>query len=576
MPVEPPPIHRGQAPPEAPYAPGFDALQYAVAISLPDTGSAIRARAVARIAVVSPRTDTLRLDLSGLAVTGLAVAVGAAAAEERPFLQRAGKLIVPLPAGVQVGDTLLVSVDYEGRVDDGLIVRPDVHGDWTVFADDWPDRARFWFPCIDHPSDKAAISFAVSAPAGRMVLANGLPMDDGEASPTADSGSASVHSLVLPPPDPPEPPAGSFTPRHVVRWATPVPIPTYTMVIAAADIAEIPLGSVCDVAARDGCVGVSAWSFHADSARAARIFRRAPDMLRYYAEVVGPFSYEKLAHVQSATMFGGMENASIIFYDEKAIAAGSLSEGTVAHETAHQWFGDAVTEAAWPHLWLSEGFATYFSALFFEHADGEAAFRDILQEAAETYFASAVVERPVLDTTQQDLFELLDANSYQKGAWVLHMLRGVVGDSAFFSGIRDYYAAHRNGNALTRDLRAAMERASGRELGWFFDQWLRHPGYPQLTYDWSWNTAANEVTLQVSQVQPDGWPAFRIPMAVAFATPQGEIRRDIELTTRHDTLHIRLPVRPTALHLDPDAWILKQVAGEPPAPASSPSPWAWP
>ena len=133
--------------------------------------------------------------------------------------------------------------------------------------------------------------------------------------------------------------------------------------------------------------------------------------------------------------------------------AAARAPATIAHETAHQWFGDAVTEREWSHLWLSEGFATYFEALWTEHAFGDSAFRaEMAATRAEILGDRVVATRPVIDSAQTDLMQLLNANSYQKGGWTLHMLRTLVGDSAFFRGIRDYYAAHRDGNALTDDL----------------------------------------------------------------------------------------------------------------------------
>ncbi len=563
LPPEPPPIPRGQAPPPGPYAPGFDAVSYAFAVALPDTGTYIRASALELIALREPRQDTLRLDLTGLAVTAVRVSgPGLERVHPVDFVQRGGKVLVPVPDEAGVGQTFFVNVDYEGHVDDGLILRRNVHGHWTAFGDDWPNRARFWLPVIDHPSDKATVSWAVSAPAAWRVVANGVRSDT-----LGPDAPGLPH--VIPAPDPPEPPPGSFTPRAITRWGEAVPIPPYLMVVGAGDMAVTSLGRACGPGLPPRCVPLEGWSFPEDSANAARIFAPAPDILAYFAALVGPFAYEKLDHVQSATMFGGMENATAIFYDEKAVANGTLSEETVAHETAHQWFGDAVTEARWADLWLSEGFATYFAALWTEHSRGQAAFRDVMQAAARRYWSSDVTDRPVIDTAQTDLMELLDRNSYQKGAWVLHMLRGTLGDSAFFTGIRRYYVEHRNGTALTPDLRAAMENASGRELGWFFDQWLRRPGFPQLTYDWRWDARAREAVVTLAQVQSSAWPTFRLPLTLEFGSGSGAVRRTATLEQRTATLRFRLPARPTSLRVDPDGALLLQIVAAPPAPGGS-------
>src|SRR5690606_9000333 len=186
---------------------------YGIALTLPDTGSYIRGVTTARIALVEPRAGTLPLDLSGLAVARVRVDGDVVA-----HRHDAGKLYVPVPAAARVGDTITVEVAYEGRPDDGLIGGPNVHGRRTAFADNWPNRARFWFPSIDHPGDKATVAFAVSAPEPWVVIANGERRDD----------------VAL---EPPAPAAGSTARRTVWRWATDTPIPTYTMVIGAAEFA---------------------------------------------------------------------------------------------------------------------------------------------------------------------------------------------------------------------------------------------------------------------------------------------------------------------------------------------------
>jgi aminopeptidase N len=182
-----------------------------------------------------------------------------------------------------------------------------------------------------------------------------------------------------------------------------------------------------------------------------------------FERLVAPFPYEKLAHVQSSTRFGGMENASAIFYDGALFPAQKVTGGLLAHEMAHQWFGDAVTEREWAHLWLSEGFATYFAALWTREADGEAAFRAEIAKLRASVLADTIIpRRPVIDTAQTDYMALLNANSYDKGGFVLSMLHREIGDSAFFRGVRSYYAAHRHGNAVSGCVgRATLSRRSG-------------------------------------------------------------------------------------------------------------------
>ena len=244
-------------------------------------------------------------------------------------------------------------------------------------------------------------------------------------------------------------------------------------------------------------------------------FSRAGDIVQFFASLVGPFPYEKLAHLQSETRYGGMENATAIFYSDGFFHRSGVPESIIAHETAHQWFGDAVTERQWPHVWLSEGFATYFAALWTQHAHGDSAFTVEMARMRSQIIADtvAVPKRPVIDTIETDLNSLLNLNSYQKGAWVLHMLRSELGDSTFFRGVRDYYVNHKHGSALTDDLRASLERASGKDLRGFFDQWLRRPGYPDVGMAWTSNPQQGTV-VTITQGGRFGYFEFTMPLVI--------------------------------------------------------------
>jgi aminopeptidase N len=290
-------------------------------------------------------------------------------------------------------------------------------------------------------------------------------------------------------------------------------------------------------------------------------FAQAGPIVEWFSQMVGPYPYEKLDHVQSSTRFGGMENASAIFYSDQAFRRRTLGVGLVAHEAAHQWFGNSVTEREWGHIWLSEGFATYFAQLWTRHSQGDSAFRAGMRQLRDVIVKSPVTaERPVIDTLQREYLKLLNSNSYQKGAWVLHMLRGLVGDSAFFRGVRDYYAAHRHGNAMTDDLRRAVERTSGQELSWFFDQWLRRPGVAELRAEWSYDPARRSVALRVEQ---GGEAPYRVPLTVAVTDAGGRVHH-VRVEVPADraatvALPLDLAAAPRGVALDPDVELLGTV-----------------
>jgi aminopeptidase N len=283
--------------------------------------------------------------------------------------------------------------------------------------------------------------------------------------------------------------------------------------------------------------------------------------VEWRAQLIAPFPYEMLAHVQSSTIYGGMENASAIFYDERLFRDRAMTVDLIAHETAHQWFGDAVTPRDWPHLWLSEGFATYFSALWTERSRGDSAFRAQMAGTRDRILAdtAAVPRRPVIDTIETNLTALLNANSYEKGGWTLHMLRRLVGDSAFFRGIRQYYNAHRHGTAVTDDLERAVEAAAGQELDWFFEQWLRRPGFPTPTLTWHYDSTASRVTVTVDQ-QGARFGAYRFPLALAVRDVAGGVRRVVIEVAAQPRTTVELPLavssRPERIVPDPEVELL--------------------
>jgi len=509
--------------------PGIDVVSYGFQIVLSDTGDTIHAQAtvVFRRTPVAP--DTLVLNLVGLTVdsAGSHDPDRASPFIRRPFDYNGLLLRVPLPHG-PTSDNENVSVFYHGTPRDGLMLHPDGRGRETVFADDWPERARYWLPTVDDPGDKAEVLWLVGAPAGWSVVANGRLARSGR-SPDGRSWWA-------------------YEEHH--------PIPTYTMVIGAARMA---VSRLRPAVSEGDTVPIEVWTEPEDSAWADSVpFRRATEIVETMQRLVGPFPYEKLAHVESSTRYGGMENSAAIFYAERPYIARRLGEGVVRHETAHQWFGDAVTARDFHELWLSEGFADYFDLVVGAALDGDSVLARGMAAAARGYLRSGDVNRPVIDRAVTEPARLLNANSYNKGAWVLHMLRGTVGDSGFWRGIRDYYRTYRDSSVTSADLQHLMERASDQRLDWFFAQWLRQPGYPQLDVTWRWDAASHRVSLDIGQAQPAAWGLFRLPaVTVEFLSGAGALaRRAVSVSALRQTVQFNLPGPPTEVRVDPDGALL--------------------
>jgi aminopeptidase N len=498
-----------------------DALHHEVTIVIGDTGSHILGLVETTWRLGSADPVDVPLDPAFRVIRVLTDGEGESRMGRITFaLDSAGGVYIPHHKAA--GDTLHTSIRYHGQVRDGLIIRTDSAGRRTVFADNWPDRAHRWLPIPDHPSAKATVDFHVEVPAGMTVVANGT--------------LKKVDTL----------PRG----RQVWHFTMGRRIPPYGMVIGAGPLVATRLPDAgCEVK----CVPLTLLTFPEDSAWAAGSpFRRVTDMVDFFSRLIGPFPYDRLSHVESTTIFGGMENPSAIFYDGAAYQTHKLREVTVAHETAHQWFGDAVTEADWHHLWLSEGFATYFAALWLAHADGDSAFRSEMRRGAETVFGSKATLRPILDPGATDLMGLLNSNNYPKAAWVLHSLRGLIGDSAFRAGVRDWYATFRDSTALTSDLASVMSKAAGQDLEWYFRQALTRPGYPKLAV--SWVRQGKRLAITIRQVQPAEWGLFRLPNLTLLVDGK-PARVDVEgaeTVIRVDAGKARAHV----VAVDPEAWWL--------------------
>ena len=509
---------------------GITVLSYGFQVVLPDTGDTIEAAATITFRRTRQAPDTLVLDLVGLTVDS-AGSPGPGRSEplvRRPFTYDGHRLLIALVPPPGRGPES-VTVFYHGAPTDGLLLHPDGRGREAAFADDWPDRARYWLPTVDDPADKAAVSWRVSAPASWSVVANGRP-------------------------------AGRTVATDGRTWwayQERRPIPTYTMVVGAGRLSVSRHRPV--IAGRD-TIPIEVWAEPEDSAFADSVpFRRATEIVETMQRLVGPFPFERLAQVESSTRYGGMENSTAIFYAEQPYIARRLSEGVVRHETAHQWFGDAVTERDFHDLWLSEGFADYFSLVVGAALDGDSVLSRGMAGLMRGYLRSAVVGRPLVDTAETVLTRLLNANSYNKGAWVLHMLRGMLGDSAFWRGIRAYYREYRDSSVTSADFQRVMERASDRRLGWFFAQWLHQPGYPRLDVAWRYDAASRRVALDVAQTQPAAWGLFEVPaLTLDFVSESGaRVRRTVALATARQSVTLDLAASPAGVRVDPDgAWLL--------------------
>jgi aminopeptidase N len=502
--------------------PEVDIVHYDIAIVLTDASDSISATARIHVRMRAESVSGMRIDFGNMQIDDLRVR-----GTRRSFRSGNGSLSFDFGRKYSRDEIVVVEMRYHGKPEKGLLIGKNRYGRRVFFTENWPDRAHYWFPSIDHPSDKATVLVTVTAPQRYSVVSNGRM----------------VKTKPLP------------NGRKLTQWSEKKPIPTYCI---ALGIAEFSIAHKMEA----GGVPIDWYSYPQDSELAARKFRSTAASLAFFSSLIAPYPYEKLAQVQATVSFSGMENASAIFYKESSMQEEPVSEDPVPHEIAHQWFGNSVTQADWDQIWLSEGFATYFGALFYEHLYGAELLKQTMAEYAKKLDADKLARSaPIVDPDQTDLLNKLNARTYEKGAWVLHMLRGMLGDEFFFEGIRHYYRLHEGGNTTSDDFRKALESVSGISLSTFFRQWLHQPGWPEYHASWRWDEAAGEVELSVRQVQTTGLFDMALD-AVIDVGDRKEVRR-LRVSDEAHLFRIPLSVKPFSVDMDPDGWVLKTLSIEP-------------
>jgi aminopeptidase N len=514
-----------------PRQPGVDAVHYVFRVGLSDATNEIVGEATITVKFVTDKVGDVQLDLASVAAgSGMTVqsvrrggptVVPGPASDALVFSHQNNRLRLVLPSLSSAGQEFTFTVRYRGIPALGLRHGSNIHGDRTIFANNWPNHVRHWLPMIDHPYDKATGEMIVTAPQHYQVVSNGVLIEESDR-------------------------AGG---TRLTHWKQSVPIASWLYTLGVARFTSHHAGSA------EG-TPIQTWVFPQDRDAGLALFedlsRRA---MRFFVSQIGPYPYEKLANIQATGFTGGTEYASAIFYGEKGVNAG---RGPVVHEIAHQWFGNAVTERDWDDVWLSEGFATYFALLFTEHDEGRDAFVDgLARSRAQVLQAEQKLpDTPVIHRNLSDMSKVLNNLVYQKGGWVLHMLRGEVGTEQFWSAIREYYRRYRDQNVSTPELRAVFEQVSGKDLGWFFSQWLTRPGVPKLEATWRYLPARKAIEVTVTQVQPA--ESFRLSVEVGI-TPRGDGRPKVErldVNGRTATRTFTVDGEPAALTLDPNTWLL--------------------
>lgn len=512
----------------------YDILHYRIKLSFEEAARAFQGETEIRLRPLRSEFDTLVLDAETFRVTS---------AGGLRFEQAPGRLTIHLGRAYRYHEELTVTVAYRAEnvaIDPTAYGMPKGYGLGLSFKPEtatrprlihtlsFPEGARHWFPCYDHPNDKATHEIIATVNAGYQVIANGV-----------------LRSVT----------ENRAKREKTFHWAQTQPHSTYLYAFVA--------GPYVQVKDTKGALPISYWVYPKDAADAERSFGKTREILEFFNREFGyAYPWPKYDQITLPDFRGGAEstNATVVgdnvIHDARAEQDFS-THWLVAHEAAHQWWGNLVTMRDWSHSWLNESFATYYEHLYLKHHLGpDAAALDLLvkkraylNEAREKHMRPIVLDRW---HWPNDNF---DRHTYQKGGVVLAMLRSVMGDEHFRRSITHYLKKHAFGSADTHDLQIAIREATGQTLDWFFDQWIFRAGHPVLEAGYAWDNGL--VRLKVLQKQKE---LYALPVSIGITTRAGKRVHQIWVRQREETFSLPSGEKPLLVHFDDADLLLAEVA----------------
>ncbi|MCH7763678.1 MAG: M1 family metallopeptidase [Candidatus Marinimicrobia bacterium] len=432
-------------------------------------------------------------------------------------------------------DTITVSIEFTSRPTIGFyFIRPDssypdkqLQG-WTQGED---TDNHFWVPLHDYPNDKMTWECKIKVDKPLTVISNGELVSVKE---TGD--------------------------QRTFHWRENVPNVSYLLSIAVGEYKKVE-------DEWDG-IPVNYWVYpEHDKEDAVRSFGRTPAMMEFFSEITGVrYPFEKYDQtIVEDFMWGGMENVTNTHQTDRTMHKEDVrpihsSDGLVAHELAHQWFGDYLTTRNWPNVWLNEGFATYLDLLWTEHISGpDLAEFERLENLDATLMADNALRRPTVQPYFYNSIELFDANIYAKGSVILNMIRRYLGDDAFFRALKHYTQTHAAGNVETTDLKKAIEVITGKNLDWFFEQWVYKSGVPDINASYRYNRHSKIVSVTLKQTQDlEETSLFKLPITVVI--DDGSVHRHkIFFDKKEDTFTFPVENKPRMVIVDEGSQIPKNL-----------------
>ena len=492
---------------------GYDVLKYNISLYLPLNSDFLKGTATIDIKAEQD-LDTIKFNLSALSCEGVKVN-----GNTRNFLYDDSLIKIPYPA--ITNETLSIEISYNGHPEAGYyFLDSDNEKEITGYTITEPSDSRYWFPCYDHPSDKALLEMHIEVPKNFTVASNGIL-----------KGKAWTDSTVI------------------FHWEESYPISTYLISITAAPYIEI---DTFYISITGDTIDISYYLYEDDVDAGLNTYKHLFNMLEFFETSFCPYPFKKYGMSEvNNFQAAGMEHQTITTLSNRVIERNW--EDVVAHELAHQWWGDMVTLQDWPDIWLNEGFATYSEALFEEHFYGREYFQEIMSARKKSYFNDNIgsIYNPL------QLFSW--GTVYCKGSWVLHMLRGITKDSIFFDILHTYAERYRYKNATTEDFKNVVEDIYGKDMDWFFDEWIYGKNHP--VYDTAITKKQDSIILTIKQIQSQD-NIFKMPIEILIQSQDTSILYTIIDSLQTQTFSFYFPYNVEDVIFDPDSILLKEIEHE--------------
>jgi aminopeptidase N len=452
-------------------------------------------------------------------------------------------MTITFDPAIQPGVQTTVTVVYEAEPKRGLYFRtPEMgypEGDTHLYTQGETHEAPHWYPNYDYPNEQSTSEVICRVPEEMTVISNGRLVSEEM---DADGG------------------------LKVVTWLQDKPHVNYLVALVAGQLGKI------ESTYRD--IPIAFYTPASQIQYAQNSFKDTADMLAFYEKEIGvPYPWDKYYQAACEDFGGGMENTTLtilttgtLFSDETENIRSS--QGLVAHELVHQWFGDYVTCKDWSHLWLNEGFAVYYEKLYDGHKNGRDSMLYNLYRISHGVLRDRPEHKPIVYRSYDDAWEQFDYRSYQKGGWVLHMLRTELGEKMFRKCVKTYLERHALGSVVTEDFRSVIEELTGRSYDRFFDQWIYHGRHPDLKvgYEWSQQDKLAKITVEQTHKVTDNVMLFDFRTKIRFVMGDKVLDREIDVDSKQHDFYFRLPGKPDIVLFDPEYGLLANVTFDKSAP----------